>query len=212
MRPSIYALIALSAVAICVAQCTPASAELPEALPGKSKFTGKTGKVTFQVKGGASVICKSSTGSGEITTTKSGTGTIDFEGCTTVGLQIHSLGDEGSVILAKGEAVLCYLNKASHIVGLVVRLPVGGVHVEVPATKLLLVKTGAFIFAVSPVNSKQTTFKEEAKQKEGKQEFEKCEGGAKEVLFLSTDAGEPVQTGVEGSGEVTFESAQELMA
>jgi hypothetical protein len=64
------------------------------------------------------------------------------------------------------------------------------VHVEAPATKLLITLEGAFIALIKEVAANK--FELNIKQTEGKQEIGKCEGGTAQSLTAKTDA-EPIR-------------------
>jgi hypothetical protein len=198
-----------TAVALFGASASFAAAQI---LPGAAKtaFTITTGKVLFQVKGGAAVACKAASGSGELTSSTAGTGKLDFTGCSTAGLGINSLGDASATVLIAGEATICDIGKST--VGVDVHLPSTGVHLEVPSTKLLLIKKGSFIIEATPVGTKTKSFKGVLQQSGGVQAIEKCEGGSKETLLLSTDGGEFIQAGLEAQEVVlAFPVEEELM-
>ena len=212
MRHTAAALLAICASLLALT-CAVASA-LPEALPGAkgTKFTGKSGKGILQIKGGVSATCSSTTGAGELASPTSGTGTVDLKGCTIAGLPVNSLGDASGTLLISGEVSVCYINKSTKDVGIVVHSSTE-THAEVPSTKLLLLGRGSFILLASPVNTKTTKFTGLLEQKEGKQAITKCEGGEERILEISTDAGPYVQSGLEAKeNELTFSSEQELMA
>jgi hypothetical protein len=214
-RPAGAAILIAAAFAILSASATSAGAALPELLPGAkgTKFTGKGGKATLQIKGGSTVTCTSATGEGELTTSTTGKGTIDFKGCSAFGLSINSLGDASGTVLITGETSICYVNAKAKEVGVVTHIPEAGVHIEVPSVGLLLIKKGAFIVLASPVNTTTTTFTGVLQQKEGKQAITKCEGGPEEIVLVSTDGGAFTQAGVEiEKDSLTFAVAQELMA
>jgi hypothetical protein len=214
-RLKITAALAMTACAILAATASSAAAALPELLPGTkgTKFTGKSGKGTLQIKSGAAVSCMSTTGEGELTSPTAGKGTITFKGCSTAGLSINSLGNAAGTVTISGETSVCYVNSKAKEVGVVTRIPEAGVHLEVPSVKLLLLKKGDFIILATPLNKSTTTFTGVLEQKEGKQAITKCEGGPEEIVLVSTDGGAFVQAGLEVKEDVlTFEKSEELMA
>lgn len=190
--------LAVSAVAV-----STASANIK---PGSGTFTGKSGKATLQVKGGASITCPKSTASGEITSETSGKGTITFGGsCTTAGLPVNSLGDAGGTILTPVAISAC--EKSPEILLLKLESPL---HLEVPSTKLLLVIEGGAYAEVSPINANQTEFKLIVTQAGGKNAIETC-NKAKNILTTSTDGGEFIQSGEEAKeATLTFAAAHEF--
>jgi hypothetical protein len=208
--------VALALMLTAVVSAT-AFAANPEFLPGEkgTKFTGKSGKATLQIKGSNTITCKTSEvtkGNGELLGPKTATSTIDFSTCTAFGLPANSLGDASGIILVKVNSELCYISKAEKTVGIVFTLP-STLHLEVPSTKLLINVQGSFVGKIEPINKKQATYTLVIEQKEGKQAIEKCEGGAALKLETSVDGGAFTQSGEEAKeGTITFEKEQELMA
>jgi hypothetical protein len=202
-----FAILALTAVA-----AASASAALPEFLPGSGTFTGKSGVASLQVKGGATITCKTSTSTGELTGVKSDKVTITFEGCTVAGLTVLGLGAAKGTIVVTLDSELCQIG--SKDVGVILTiLPTTGLHIEVPTGKHLILVIGSVIGLLSPINSSKTgPFPLTVAQKEGVQAIEKCEGGTAKKLESSLDGGAFVQAGQEAAeGSLTFAAAHELM-
>jgi hypothetical protein len=189
-------------------------------LPGSAgeTFKGKVGKFQLQVKAGATYVCQK----GSILLTDEGTKAssellkegstegkdatlalliLHLEGCTWSGIAINSDGDASGVILVHYEIHNCVI-KAGQFGLLLKPLPL---HLEVPALKLLEAIRGSYVAVVEGKGGeKLLTFKLNIKQKEGKQEIEKCEGAEKETLEKSVDAGAFEQAGIEAQ-EAVFE-------
>jgi hypothetical protein len=195
-----------------------AAALPPEFLPGaaKEKFTGKTGKLSMQVKEGEATNCMKSeilTGNGELLGLKTALIIVDASECKTLGLTSNSLGDNAGVILMHFEAELCYIDKAKEHVGLLLKiLPL---HFEIPSTGLLTIVEGSFIILIRPVNVKTEEFKLTIEQTSGVQTISKCEGAGAVTLSSKVDGAAAVQTGVQAeSATLLFAKAeaQTLMA
>jgi hypothetical protein len=188
---------------------------LPEFLPIATEespipFTSSSGKGILQFKGGNKIECASDTNSGKVIGAKTFTVTIDFAGCKVLSIvAAHSLGDGGETILVTAKGELCYLNKAEKKVG-VKLTPTGKVHIE--AAGNLAVIEGTIISEYKPINTTSTSSELILKQKEGKQEVVKCEGGAEEHLTGSENEGTAKEVGMETTDKVSFEKAAEVMA
>jgi hypothetical protein len=205
---ALMALLAVTAVATATA-----SAALPEILPGSGTFTATSGAGTLETTAKEKITCKSDTSKGTITNVKEGTFEVDFKECTALGFAANSLGDPAQTILVTGTLLLCYINRATKDVGVVIHLPTAGIHIEVPSLGALILVTGWVIGLIEPVNSKKTgPFTLSFKQAAGKQEFTKCEGGATEVLKSSKNEGAAVESGEETIETVTFAAEHEIMA
>lgn len=184
-------------------------------LPGATgtKFTGKSAKVSLQIKGSGTVTCKETFSNGELTGEQTlGLATIDFgNNCTAGGLPANSLGDASGTILVHAEIHNCRITANNHGV-LFKFLPL---HIEVPSTKLLILVEGSYIAETAFLNIKLGTHPLLVEQKEGKQAIENCEGGPKGGYTLTTslDGGEPKQTAIEAKeGTITWTSSeQEVM-
>jgi hypothetical protein len=195
-----------------------AASAAPSLLPGTAgtTFTGKSGKLTWQTKGGGAISCSASeVVNGEIVSTALLLFLFRFTGCTLAGLAENTLGDASGVTLVHVEADFCAISNKPLVGGLLFKvLPV---HLEVPSTKLLLVLEGSFVGTMSPENKKAFAFTPTFTQKEGKQTVEGClnEAGTKlepEMLLWSADGGTFVQTALEFKElSFTFASEQEFM-
>jgi len=213
----IFKLIGVAALmaALAAIMATGASASL---LPGTAgvKITGKSGKATLQVKGGASITCKASTTTGEVKNTEESLALITFTECTTGGLPVNSVGDAAKTILVHVESGNCH-DAAKNEYVLFEVLPV---KLEVPSVKgLTLEITGSVLGKVTPAEKKAFTFGVELKQTGGKQEVgpEECTKSTGTVvkgiqLKTSTNGGAAVQSGQEAAeGTLTFSAEQEFM-
>ena len=87
-------------------------------------------------------------------------------------------------------------------------------HVEAPATKLLVTLEGAFIALIKEAAANK--FELNIKQTEGKQEIEKCEGGTAQSLTAKTDSEPTRNAGLEMSEtfiefDKTLDSSEAIM-
>ncbi len=192
-----------------------AAAALPELLPGKAgeAVTEKGGKATIEVKGGSKITCESTEiekGQGEVlTTTTLLFRTVHFLKCLTSGLAINSAGDASGVILIHTEIVL---GRRPGTLRPIIRFRGLPTKLEIPSTKLTLLIEGNVFAEVLPEKTKTKEFKLTMKEKEGVEEISEFEGGPKEIMTTSIDAGEAVQTGVElTEAALTFEKEAEIM-
>ena len=178
-------------------------------LPGSAgeTFTGKSGKSTFEIKGGNVTTCTASeigAKTGELlkegsTEGKDATLALvisKLTGCKAFGLfPINSKGDPAEVILLHLEIHNCVIKSGDF--GLLFTLL--EVTLEVPAAKEVLVLKGSFIGLVEANKGKENDFLVNIKQKGGVQEIERCEGGEFNTLFSSLNGGAFIQTGIEVS-------------
>ncbi len=204
-------LVAFGASILAMAAASVASAA--SILPGVkgTLITGGSGKLTLQVKGGASITCTKSTTSGEIVSTSQVLLLTIGSFCTSGGLPVNTLGDSSGQILIHIEAPPCLT--ISFPPSISITLEFLQIHVEVPLTKLLILTRGAAIAPVLPDNTRTKHFTLSPSQKEGKQSIEKCEGGVARTLETSTDSGEFVQTGLEAKeGTLDFAAEEEFMS
>jgi hypothetical protein len=186
---------------------------LPEFLPGSGSYTATSGKSTLETKAKSSIECSSSADEGSLSGVKKGTITMDFKGCKASGLAARSLGDASESILLHGATTLCYINKSTKKVGMLIEMPSGGLHVEVSTLGTLLLITGAVIGTIEPVNTSKTgPYKIKFKETAGVQEVTKCEGGSEEILKTSVNGGAAEQSGESTEVELTFKAAHEVMA
>jgi hypothetical protein len=203
-------------LAFCAFSVASASAEevLWRWLPGPAKETlkGTSKEAKLQeskegTKGGAAITCKKSEIllTDELPEGQGGTvhsellekearlalAIIKFTECTvTGGLGIESLGDPTGTILTHLEIHNCLIKKGEQ--GLLIKpLPV---HLEVLAVGLLISVEGDFVAGISKKAANE--FELKAKQTEGKQAIEKCEGGKAETL-LSKSGAEPQRPAAE---------------
>jgi hypothetical protein len=208
---TLIAVLALTAVATAVARATETlSACLPCA--EGTRFTGKSGKISLQIKGSGTITCASSTTEGELQKEKTlMLKTVDWgSNCTLAGLPLDSLGDPSGFLLSHIEIHICLI-AAGLLAWLEKLLPQ---HLEVPSTKLLLTIEGSSISRITPVNKTTKAFSLIVEQKEGKQAIEKCEGGSAETLLTSLDGGE-FKVSAEEAKESTISfstTEQEFMA
>jgi hypothetical protein len=203
---------ALMAILAITAVVTAAASAAPEFLPGSGTFTGKSGVSSLQVKAGATITCKTSTSTGELTSTTLGTVTITFESCTVAGLTVLGLGAAKGTIVVTLDVDSCQIKSKDAGVVFTI-LPTTGLHIEVPTGKHLLLVKGSLIGLIGPINTSTAgPYSLLVAQKEGVQAIEKCEGGSAQTLLSSLDGGTFAQAGEEASeGTLTFAAAHELM-
>jgi hypothetical protein len=205
----IMAILAMSALA------STAFAVNPELLPGTAgtTYSGSNGKATLATERKGTIECSTNKDSGELTGTKTGTFTINFETCTVFKVVgAHSLGDPENHILTGGTTELCTISTSPLEVGIV--LHPKEVHIEV-AGKLVLVK-GSVIgkFVKKSTTEYELNFEQSAT---GVQKIQHCvtnEGRelAKETLLTAENEGTFENSSQTGSGVIKFSAAQELMS
>jgi hypothetical protein len=207
-------------LAILLSAVATASALKPSFLPGKAatSFTGKSGALVWQTKGGGAIACGASEiskGAGELLGSTSLLFVATFTKCAFAGITMNSLGDASGIILVHMEGETCTISTSPLVGGLLLKpLPL---HLEVPSTKLLLTLEGSFVGTLSPENKSTLVITPTFTQKEGKQTVEGClnEAGTKvepETLLWGADGGTPVQTALEFKEDsLTFAVAQEFM-
>jgi hypothetical protein len=184
---------------------------LPEFLPNPEgqgiTLGGKSGAGQLQIQGGGTVKCEKDKVLGQLLTLTHVDIDIHFEGCKALGFQANTPLDNPGVILVKGLALLCYLNKAAKTVGLNVEVT-PTLQIEVPTAKQSIEVKGNVIGEVTPVNSKKSTGTVNFTQKEGKPGIEKCEGAAAAVLLAKEGTKEFKPAGEETKEEVEFLKAE----
>jgi hypothetical protein len=180
---------------------------LPEFLPNPEglaiTLSGTSGAGQLQIQGGGTVKCEKDKVLGELLTFTHLDINVHFEGCKAIGFQANSVGDSAGIILVKGLALLCYINKALKTVGLNVEVT-PTLQIEVPTAHQKVEVKGKVIGEVKPVNVKQSTSEVVFTQKEGKPGIEKCEGEPAAVLLAKEAAKEFKPAGEETSEKVTF--------
>jgi hypothetical protein len=207
---TLFAVLAFSTVVVAVAS---AAETLWRWNPGTTgaTFTGSSGKVTLQVKGGAAITCEKSALKGSLTSEQTlGVGTVTVTICTLTGLAVLGLGDTAQTVTLHGAFHDCLISSGD--AGLLIKLS-EPVHVEVPSTGLLMVFTGSLLVLALPNKSKKTgPFPLNAAQTAGVQAIEKCEGGTAQKLEASTDGSANVQTGAEmKEASITWAAAEEIV-
>jgi hypothetical protein len=213
---ALFSVLALTAFAL--AATASAAETLWEWLPGTTgtTFTGKSGSAKLQIKNAekGTIICASSSvlaKEGEITGERTlGLAFIHFIKCTVAGNPVNSLGDEPGIILVHVELHNCLIEPGD--AGILIKLL--PLHLEIPATGLLISVQGSLIALVSPNKTKALTFTVLVAQKAGQQAITKCEGSKiEDKLETSLDGGEFIQSGEEAKeGSFTFEGeVQEVM-
>ncbi len=200
----IFKLIGVLAVVLAFNAIAVAAASAEEVLwrwlPGSAKetFKGEIPEVgDLLIIGGGRIECKKGkillAGSELLEKQTLALATIHFEGCKAEGLvAANSLGDASEVILVHIEIHNCIINKANKEFGLLI-LPLP-VHIEIPATKLLIeiLEKGLFVAKIEATGTTKHNFLILAKQTKDVQEPKLCEGGKEEMLEAKVDA-EPEQ-------------------
>jgi hypothetical protein len=199
------AIIALSAIASSIA-----SAEEPEFRLSSGTFpvhfTGFIqGKSKLGVPGRSleTIECEKGRVEGEITGEKTSTTHIGWEECAIFRIvEARSLGDPANHILITVTGKLCYINKATKDVG-VILTPTAPVHIEAENGRTLAIVTGSAIGLISPINRLVLEFRILLREVNSRQEFLKCEGGTELHLESSKN---------EGTAEPAFEVAHAVLA
>jgi len=157
---------------------------------GPLKYKSTSGIAFLEVEGGGKIECKVSTGTGEYTTSTSGTVTATFEGCETLGKKCTSAGSPSGTIVTKLLATeVGYVNKTKGEVGSDFKPASGEFNAEFacPGSPALSIRVkGSVIGKVEPPNVSSTESKSTLKNSGGKQEIEKFEGGSKDTLVSET--------------------------
>jgi hypothetical protein len=221
---ALVVVLGFSAIAVATAS---AAETLWKWLPGTvgETFTGKTGSITWQVKGGGTVKCTKALilltdselklsselmkeGSIEGKDATLWLAVIHLEGCTTGGLALNSLGDKAGIILFHVEIHNCMIKK-EHF-GLLIKPLL--IHLEIPAAKTLLELLGSFIALIEALPTEKRHFELNVTQVGGVQSIEKCEGGEKDTLLTSENHGAFVQAALEAKEFlILFDKEEETM-
>jgi len=115
-------------------------------------ITGTSGATALESESGLAVECPKDKVTGTVNSASTLETRVDLESCKVAGFTAQSLGDKSGVVLVPLTGKLCYRNSFAHEVGVVLTLPSGGVHIEVPSLGELLVITGSILGALTPVN------------------------------------------------------------
>lgn len=188
---------------------TTASAALPEFTPVPNKVAGKSGKITIQQKGGATITCKTAESLGkstdEIKTEKTGQITWLLSGCETLGKVCTDLLDTiAGTILVSALVTLAVLSHS--VEGLL--LAVEEIHFECGAGAQLIAMKGCAIALVTPINTKTKLLSLNLSQKEGANEYTKTESKTECKLLSQVEAKGSLQTGL-GMNEATMNLEKE---
>jgi hypothetical protein len=174
-----------------------------------------SGKLILESTGGWSYQCKSSEGKGTFANDKHFTIEMHFNECTSAGFAMNSLGDKTGVVLFTALALVCLINSEKLTFGIIIELPSGGVHLEIPALGELLVLAGSYIGEVLTTGLAKS-FVVDITGKAGKQNVVECKDG-KEVKkgSLTSEPNEnkkpePASVNME-SGSLKFSETKELM-
>jgi hypothetical protein len=208
IKPVFITLVAGGVISMTTSSAVAATGILP-AVSG-TVFTGKTGKLTLQIKGGLTITCTSSTTTGEVVSTSKLLILTIGKSCTTVGLPVNSLSDASGQILIHVEAPPCVGLGLPPSIS--ITLEFLELHLEVPAVGLLFVTRGAAVAPVVPDNTSVRRFTLSPSQKGGEQSVTKCQGGPARTLETSADSGSFVQTGLEAAEDtLEFGTEEEFM-
>jgi hypothetical protein len=123
-------------------------------LPNTATGTGEGGTATLETTNKEKISCtKVSVLEIKFSTDINGTATIHFTGCKAEGaLPANSLGDESGVILSKVNVLVCLVEKAALVFGLLIQ-PTATEHIEVPSVGQLVLVKGAVIAKSDSANS-----------------------------------------------------------
>jgi hypothetical protein len=187
-------LLGLAITAITAITTSIATAALPEFSLSSGTFPVKfTGFIQGKSKIGITgrpletVECEKASATGEITGAKTTTTNIHWEGCSIFGIvEAHTLGDPANNLLVTVTGTLCYINKSTKDVGIILT-PTAPVHLESGSTLAIL--TGSMIGLITPVNRLALEFRILLRAVEERQEFLKCEGGTELHLTLAKNEG-----------------------
>jgi hypothetical protein len=149
------------AAVLAVSACAVASASAadPLFLFEKAGFKISAGEGELQTLGAFLTIkCKSAKGEGKTggNDTDTFSGTIDYEGCASLGSAVNSEGDASGVILQKFTGELCWINEKELQVGAFIETSEANrVHILLPFGILDLL-WGSQIGSVTPINTATT--------------------------------------------------------
>jgi hypothetical protein len=217
----IIAIQALVVVILAIGAIAPvaASASLPELVNSKdealvkSKFTGTGGSTRFETVGRTQLSCSSGSVSGRMTGVKTAEATLTFTGCEVLAKNCHSKGAKSGEIINSGAGKIVYTDKATKAVGLLVEMEKGR---EVKCGETSIFLRGAIVGAIGPVNKLQSSYTNTWSERDGVQELTKYENEKGElesaIWETSIEEGSWEQTGLEGTGKVTFEEMAEIKA
>ncbi len=188
-------------VILAIAAITAATASAEIGFLPTTTFTGKGGAKVDVSLAGTEIACKANTVlGGTMTNDKEGKiESIHFSGCKALGVfEANSLNDTAGIILVTNLTyTLCFINKSTLDMGIVLHFPAAGVHVEIPAAKTLSLITGSLIGLITPdaKRAKVFTIKFGKSATTKDQEFTKCEGGKTEVLLTETNESKKPEEG-----------------
>jgi hypothetical protein len=170
-----------------------------EWVPGFAKraFTGTGGASTLETVDKVKTTCKASTTSGEYTGATGERATLKLTGCESAGHKCETSGlGEGDLESKRLEGDLGFQDKPAKKVALDLR-PAGGTGpvMEYVCNGVTTVLTGSVLVPVK-VDKMAATLALKYKASKGKQKPESVEGGEKDVLLSSLDAGTPEQAGL----------------
>jgi hypothetical protein len=207
----------LSVIAICAIATASASAALPEfAGPFVNKFTFTSKPVLLELETKAGKMeCGEAVGNGEIVAAKElKVAKITYDKCTSPFGECKTPGQAAGVVVT-GELVgiLGYLNKTEKLVGLDLdpkTQPFANVTCGVVTFEVKGDVIGRFINAL---NTKTKIYELKYEQAEGKQKWQKLEGGNKSILeTLKGGLAEALATGLATELTLKLENESEIKA
>ncbi len=181
-------------------------------------FTGKGPGGNLVTLAGTEIACGANTLKGG-TMTNDKTGTIkelDFTKCKALKtFAANSLNDAAETILVNNATyTLCFINKSTLDIGIILTLPTGGIHLEAPAAKTLFLITGSLLGLITPDATKTTAFTAEFRQSAvtKDQQFTECEDKTKAILLTEPNENKkPEEGALIQKEELTTAATTEIM-
>jgi hypothetical protein len=211
LRARLVILIALALSASIVVTASAAAAELPE-FTVESGFTGTSGKVTLESKGGIKATCVGSSIEGTALSKRHGTFALTETECSTLGgaVKCTTSGHAAGTIFVSGE--WSFATKAEKEEAFL-RLTISGAAFSCGETAEEI--KGSILAKITPLSTKTTKFELLAKETKGKPEFTEYfnDSGEKRSaqLLLSSKGGGFEEAGSEfASDKLTTAKETEL--
>jgi hypothetical protein len=207
----------LATVAAVMAFSGASASALPEfSGPFGKPFTSTSKASLFETVGGAKLMCKADTNTGEVTGPQSGVITITFTGCKLKGIPCNTPGmTPGTIATNLLTMTIGYINKANKEVGVDLAEPFGGGFLNYGCGPTLFAKVqGSVIGRIAPINKVVTpskTFVVHFQQSGGIQKVVNLEAAPVDVL--ETSFGGPFeQTGLMSTDKILFGEPVKLSA
>ncbi len=181
-------------------------------------FTGEGGAGKLLTLMGTEIACGANTlKEGSMTNDKEGKiGHIDFTKCKALKtFAANSLNDAAETVLVDNVTYnVCFINKSTLDIGVMLHIPSPGVHIEVTAAKTLFLITGWVLGLltpdVTPTTAYELKFGQSTTTKD--QEFTKCEGGKTEVLLTEVNENKkPEEGALVQTDKLTMAAKTEMM-